>query len=135
MKLQAAVEYIIILGIVLAFLIPIWIYVSTFHHQIHDQLSMSYAENAAEQITSTADLVSSQGYPARLDISVYIPDNVENISIINTMIRIRVRTSSGFSDVFASSRSELNGTIQSDEGLHQLKIEAMENHVQITPIQ
>ncbi len=128
---QAAVEYIIIVAIVMLFLIPIWTYVTSTHRQASNELTLTYAKNAASQIADAADLVYSQGPPAKVKINVYIPYGVENATIINETIVMEVRTDSSITDVFGFSNARLNGTLPVKKGNYQIEIEAVDDMVQI----
>ncbi len=132
--LQAALEYIAILGIVLTFIIPLWMYTISLHQQARTELSLSYAENAVKQIADTASLVYSQGPPAKVSLRVYIPTGVMNISMINTTIIFNVSTSFGYTNVFAISDAKLNGSVPTEEGYHLLSIEAKNDYVQIMAV-
>ena len=131
MKAQVALEYMIIVAIVVAFVIPVWAYLSTVQTQTGMELSISYAKNAVKKIADAADLVYSQGPPARINILVYIPASVEYASITNGTIKLGIRTTAGVSDIFAVSRAELNGTLPTSEGSYWITVEAQDTLVQI----
>ena len=134
MRAQAAFEYMVIVALVLAFLIPIWAYVTSLEQQTSTQLSISYAKNAAEKIADTADLVYSQGAPARVEVNIYIPKNVESVNITNNTIDFVVRVDSVLNDVTATSAAKLNGTVPNREGTYLFAIEALDSLVQITEV-
>jgi uncharacterized protein (UPF0333 family) len=129
---QTAMEYLIIVSIVLVFMIPIWTYVATMQQQTNTELTLTYARNAANQIADAAKLVYSQGPPAKLRINVYIPYGVQNITITNNSISFGVIFNSKTADIYAFSTSNLNGSIPSGQGYYWIDVEAMDNLVQIT---
>jgi len=133
--LQAALEYIAILGVVLAFIIPLWVYTISLYQQTNTELSLSYAENAVKQIADTASLVYSQGPPAKVSLRVYIPVGVVNITMVNTTIIFNVSTPFGYTNVFAISDAKLNGSIPTEEGYYLLSIEAKNDYVEIRAVQ
>jgi uncharacterized protein (UPF0333 family) len=137
MRGQSAFEYLIIVSLVITFLIPVWAYVLSTQQSTTDELSLTYADNAVKKIADTASLVYSQGPPAKVTVRLYIPGGVENITVINNTITLRLRTSSGFNDVTDISTARLNLTegmesILSEEGIYLIKIEAKDNVVQIS---
>lgn len=132
MKVQVAFEYIIIIAIGLAFIIPIWLYIITVQYQSNVELALSYAKNAVDKIASTADLVYSQGTPAKVRVSVYIPNGVVQSNITNNTIYLTVRVGTQLSDVVAISEAELNGSLPTQEGNYLIDIEAKADYVQIT---
>ena len=137
MKAQSAFEYLIIISIVISFLIPIWAYVLGTQQRTTDELSLSYANNAVSRIVDTANLVYSQGPPAKVTARVYIPAGVQRLIISSNTLIMTVRTGSGFSDVYETSIATMNMTEHlnetlAEEGNYLLKIEAYGNVVQIS---
>jgi len=130
-KAQVAFEYIVIVMLVLAFIVPVWVYVSGMEKDAMEQLSLSYAKNAVENIASTADLVYSQGPPAKLSLRIYIPDGVQAINITSRVINMQLQRGSMHTDVFAMSSATLNGTLSTEEGAYFITLEAVGDYVQI----
>lgn len=137
MKGQSAFEYLIIISLVITFIVPVWAYVLTTQQNTADELSLAYANNAVKKIIDTSSLVYSQGPPAKVTLRVYMPDSIEDVTIINKTLNIRMRTNSGFTDVYDTATGQLNFTeglneTLAEEGLYILKIEAFDNVVQIS---
>lgn len=128
---QVSLEYMIIVAIVVAFILPVWAYLTSVQVQTGMELSISYARNAAAQLTDAADLVYSQGPPARINVQVYIPGNVAYINITNSTVNFGIRKPSGISHVFDVSRAQLNGTLPASEGTYWVTVEAQDSLVQI----
>lgn len=134
MRAQVAFEYMAVVGLVLAMLLPIWIYISNTQQRANTELYLSYAKNAVEKITETSDLVYSQGPPAKVNVKVYIPRRISQVVIVNNTIYFKIYTEGGTSDVSATSSATMNGTIPTTEGIYTLSIEAKQGYVQITKI-
>lgn len=132
MKGQAATEMLAIVALVLAFLIPVWYYVSTLQASTAAELTQSYAESAVSRLAKAADSVFSQGKPAKIRMDVYIPKGVEQSSVTGRTLILRIRTGTSLSDVPATSISPLNGSLPTKEGTYKVSIEAFDNVVQIT---
>jgi uncharacterized protein (UPF0333 family) len=132
MRGQVSFEYMMIFGLAIAFAIPVWLYVTSLQQDTGQELSLSYARNAVNQITSSADLVYSQGPPAKVRLNVYIPSGIESVNITNRTISFRMRTSAGLSDVFSSSVANLSGTIPQEEGMYWIKVESMGDYVNVS---
>lgn len=132
MKAQTAFEYMIIAMFVLAFLTPVWIYISQLQVQTTDEFALSYAKNAVIQIAKKADLIYSQRMDAKIKIEVYIPRGVQEINITGNEINMRILSSTGPVDVFAASIAQLQGSIPADEGLYSVLIKAEGDYVNIT---
>ena len=133
MRGQAAIEYFVIAGMLMMFMIPIWVYIVTIQQQTSQELSLSYTRNTAKQIADAASLVHSQGSPAKINIKVYIPDGVTNVSIINKTIIFHVLTGSQESEVWYTSTAELQGEddISVNEGYYYFDIISHDTYVEI----
>jgi hypothetical protein len=132
MKAQTAFEFMIIAIFVLAFLTPVWIYLTQLQNQTIDEFSLSYAKNAVTQIAKKADLVYSQRMDAKVKIEIYIPRGVQDINISGNEINMQVLSSSGPVDVFATSIAQLQGSLPTDEGLYFVLIKAEGDYVNVT---
>ena len=131
-RAQASFEYMMIFGLAIAFAIPVWLYVTSLQQDTGQQLSLSYAKNAVNQITSSADLVYGQGQPAMVRLNVYFPSGIESMNISGKTIIFTMWTSAGLSDVFSSSIANLSGTLPSGEGMYWIKVESMGSYVNIS---
>ena len=131
MKAQVSFEYMLVFGLAIAFAIPVWIYVTTMQQTAGEELSLSYAKNAANQITAVSDLVYTQGPPAKVILNVYIPSRIEQANLTNTSVIFKLHTSSGYSDVFSSSSANMTGIVPSSEGMYRISIESKGSYVQI----
>jgi len=127
MKAQIAFEYMLVVIIALGFMIPLWAYVTTVKIEAADELSLSYAKNTVDRLASTADLIYSQGPPAKVRVSIYIPDSMVDYNITNYTINLRVRYGNVISDVFAESKAKLNGTLPLTSGSYWMEIKAVDN--------
>ena len=129
---QAAFEFMVIVIFVLAFLTPIWIYLSQIQTQTADQFALSYAKSAVIQIANKADMVYSQRMDAKIKMEIYIPRGVQEIDISGNEINMKVLSSSGLADVYATSIAQLQGSLPTEEGLYSVLIKAEGSYVNIT---
>ncbi len=127
MKAQAAFEYMLVVMIALSFLVPLWTYSMTVKNEASDELKLSYAKSATETLASAADLVYSQGAPAKVRVTVFIPEGVQEANITNQTIMLRVAYTGGNTGVFSISRARLNGTIPTRRGTYWMEVRAVEN--------
>lgn len=132
MRAQTSFEFMVIAIFVLAFVTPVWVYLSQVQLQTNDQFTLSYAKNAVTQITKKADLVYSQRMGAVVKIEVYIPSGVEQIDISGNEINMRTRSLSGETDVYATSIAQMQGSLPANEGLYWVLIKAEGDYVNIT---
>jgi uncharacterized protein (UPF0333 family) len=133
MRGQSSIEYFVIAAMVMMFMIPIWVYIMTIQQQAAQELSLSYSKNAAKQIADAASLVHSQGSPAKINIKVYIPDGVGNVSIVDKTIIFNVFMGAQESEVWYDSTAELQGEgeIPVNEGYYYFDIISHDTYVEI----
>jgi hypothetical protein len=133
MRAQSAIEYFIIAAMVMMFMIPIWVFIVTTQYQTTNELALSYTRNAAKQIADAASLVHSQGYPAKINIKVYIPDGVINVSITDKTIIFIVDTGEQDSEVWYTSSATMQGEdqIPVNSGYYYLDIVSHDSYVEI----
>ncbi len=120
--------------IILAFLTPMWLYVSQVQNESAEGLSLTYAKNAVKKIAENADLVYSQRLGAKVKVGIYIPRGVEEINITGKTVIMRIYSSSGAVDIFETSTADLNGTLPTTSGFHWVMIEAKGDYVQISKL-
>lgn len=132
MKAQTSFEFMVIAIFVLAFVTPVWVYLSQVQLQTNDQFTLSYAKNAVTQIAKKADLVYSQRMGAVVKVELYIPSGVEQIDISGNEISMRTRSLSGETDVYATSIAQMQGSLPANEGLYWVLIKAEGDYVNIT---
>lgn len=132
LKAQMAMEYMMIVGLVLLFIIPMWVYVTSVQNQASDELSSSYAKNMVNKIADTAELLYSQGPPAKVTLKIYVPGGIESISISNHSINAKLRTVSGLNDIFATSDAQMNGSLPTSSGSYSVLLEAIDSVVQVS---
>jgi uncharacterized protein (UPF0333 family) len=129
MKAQAAFEYMLVTMIVLALMIPVWIYSNTVSSETSTELSLTYAGNAVERLATTADLIYSQGEGAKAKVNVYIPSGVEGYNFTNNTINLIMRYGETLTDVFAYTRAMVNGTLPTSEGSYWFIVQAIEDGI------
>jgi hypothetical protein len=127
MRGQAAFEYMLVVIIVLAFLVPMWAYIIDINNDAGDELTLSYAKNAVEKIVSASDLVYTQGPPAKVRLSVFIPQGIESYNITNRTIILNVVNFAGRTTVFSTSRARLNGTLPAGSGNYWIEVRAIDD--------
>jgi len=134
MKSQVAVEYLIIVSLAFMILIPLILYLNQTFIGYNDDNKLSRADEAVKKIAHTADWVYSQGPPAKQTIEIFIPKDVEKISLDNKTIEFKVRTSAGVTDVFYETVAELNGALPSTSGYYFISLTAFQDYVNISVV-
>lgn len=132
MKAQTAVEYFIIITVAFLILLPLILYMNELIISYNDETRISLAENAVKKIGENADWVYSQGQPARRTFEVYMPGSIDQASLENKTILIRVKTSAGATDSYYNTISPLNGSLPSSEGYSKISLTAFQNFVNVS---
>jgi uncharacterized protein (UPF0333 family) len=132
MKSQAAFEYILIFSIVLLMVLILTAYSGEITTRNREDIRVSNTITAVNKIVEAANIVSTQGKPSQITLSIYIPEEIESINITGKTILMKVRIAAGITDIFATSKSDLQGNISNTAGTKNIKILAEGNYVNIT---
>jgi hypothetical protein len=124
-------EYLIVIGFVTFVILGILGIAFIYTNNSKDKLLITQANNFANKIIVTAESVYYAGKPSKATISVYLPEEVEGISIENDEIVLNLTTSTGKNVMGFPSNVPLSDTssITSTEGIKKLEIRAEEDNV------
>ena len=126
---QAAMEYIILTGIVLAIIIPLMV---VFYNQSEDitlQVKSQQVRKIGEKIIDTAESVSYLGEPSRIQLKVYIPEGINAVSVVDKGIIFTIDTKLGENQVIVPSDVNMSGSIPITPGYHTISIENRDNYI------
>lgn len=127
-KAQVAMEYLIVVGLIIAILTPFWGYVSLYSNNIEFGFKIEYARTAVNRITDASDFVHAQGTPAKVILKIYFPKGVDSASVIEKKVSI---TLSG-QEVYSESIANLVGSLPITTGYHYITIKSEDGYVNIT---
>ncbi len=134
MKAQASVEYLVIIGLALAILVPLILYSNQNLLGYKEDVKISSAKAAASKIAESANWVYSQGPPARLTINVCIPEGVEEV-LLDSMVLFKLKTSAGIVDIYSDTIPMLNGSVPTNNGCYFIALIADKYSVNITVVE
>ncbi len=129
---QAASEYAIIAGVALLLLIPLWISINSSLNATNSGLQSAYAKHAISKLAGAADAVYVQGSPAKFTLLISLPAGVQNVTIANNEVSLRLATQSGASDVIGTTIGPVYGSISPAMGTHRVVVSASGGAVNIT---
>jgi uncharacterized protein (UPF0333 family) len=132
MRGQTAFEYLMLFSLALTILAILVLYAQQMTERNREDIIIANAITAVNKLTEAADIVYTQGKPSQITLSIYIPEKVSSIEFNNNVITMKVNISSGVSDIFASSKAPLQGSISTSSGTRKIKVIAEENYVNIT---
>src|SRR3989344_8907586 len=122
---QAGVEYIVLIGVLLFFFIPIVYYSLTL---ATNSVKQSQVENIVNRLGKSTDAVYALGPGSQEIISITVPEGVQNATIggpTEHEILLQVTGYGGVSDVHVSTRANLTGSLPMTKGTFFIKIEAL----------
>lgn len=125
-KAQISVEFLVVIGLVLMMLAPLWFSLYRGIADEQESLRISSAKTALSRIARAAELVYIQGEPAETTISVSFPSGIANTSIGNNETLIRLSYKSTFIDVVEPTKTNIMGVLPNSSGIHKIRIRAME---------
>ena len=122
-KAQVAIEYMIILGFILALMIPL---VLLFYSQKADaalQIRSQQLRVVGEKIVDQAESVYYLGEPSKVRFKINLPQQVTNVTITNKALIFKLKTESGISDIVIPSTVNITGAMPITAGVHYLTAE------------
>jgi len=124
MKGQVAIEYIILIGILLFITIPIFYYTL---NQSKESTRISQAYDAVNAIANTADSVYALGPGNKRYIWVSMPSGVDSAEVENNEVVISLDVLGSSSDFVGLTNANLTaGSLSTEEGSYRLEIEMLD---------
>lgn len=127
MKGQAALEYLIITAVALAIFSPVLFFVTQRSQETNRELEFRALRDSLNSLVETADLVHSQGYPAKSTVVFHMPDGVVSTNMTDGEVIVEVMRKGEVTDFHASSSAKLEGSLPEEPGNYELEIKALEN--------
>lgn len=121
---QVSTEYLMIVGIVLLLLIPIF-YISA--QKVNNEVKVNQANDAVTSLARAVNVVYSLGPGTRRFIEITIPGAVESTEANGNLIQIKLHVFGGTSDVYALTITNVSGYIPSEKGTYHIPLEAQED--------
>lgn len=131
-KGQSALEYIVIIGFVLAVLIPLALYFYTSSKENNEMAMEKHLQQIADRITDYADKVYYLGKPSKISYEFYLPEKIQDAYIQGNEVNFKIRIGNMTADVYAKSKAPLNGTLPKKPGYHTITIESKGDYVWIS---
>ena len=132
-KGQISVEYLVIVGFITFIVIGILGIGLVYSESIKDRIKISQMSNYANKVISTSESVFYSGEPSKSTISVYLPEGIKEIEIIENNLIISIQTSSGITKTSFSSNVPISGTLSTSFGIKKIQIVAEEDMAVISP--
>ena len=129
---QAALEYLIVVGMALLLLAPIIGVGQTAIDGLKKDSNMLIARQTMNKITEASELVFAQGPPASVTITAQIPSNINEIIFMNKIIIMKLNQYERESDIISMVNFNVTDFIPNNSGTYKLNIRAIDDGVNIT---
>ncbi|MBW2990350.1 hypothetical protein KY348_01455 [Candidatus Woesearchaeota archaeon] len=130
-KSQISIEFLIVVGIAFLMTIPLILIFYQQSSTLNTDITSSQVEKVASEIRDAADEVYYLGPPSKKTISIYMPEDVQSVSINNNKIIFLVDSPIGDYQVVKWTVANLSGTMASHTGIHHVTVEAYDTYVDI----
>ena len=136
-RAQASLEYMVMLALSLIIFSAIVYGTSILISSSSMQVGVDSAQRAVEKLKSSADFVYIHGFPSRTEVNVYIPPNIENLTILGTNNSVMARVSVGetYTDIYGVTKGKIYGDLSdvNKEGYYVFRVESTsEDSINIT---
>ena len=131
-KAQVAMEYMILVGFLVVITIPLILVYNTQYRGTSQQIIANQADQIGQKIVDTAESIYYLGQPSKTTVKIYIPEQIESITIRDYEIMFKLMTSKGTDDVVKLSNVPLNGTLPSTSGMHYVTVQSVGGYVNIS---
>lgn len=125
-KAQAALEYLILVGVLLVLLVTLFNYVFYYSSQ---NLKIEQADDAVQTLGKAADTLYTLGPGNRDFVWVTIPGSVSETKVEENLILIKLFVYGGQSDIYVRTNAQLNGTLPTSKGRYKIKLETLDSGV------
>ena len=109
-KAQASLEYMVMLGISLVILGAIMFVVTSMMNSSVAQMGVNSAYRAVQCVREASDFIYVSGHPSKIKRTVYLPSNIENLTIQGKLVRIRVSVEDSYTDIYAVTRGNMSSS-------------------------
>ncbi len=127
-KSQAALEYVLILGLILVAVVTLFTYSST---KSINTSRINQAYEAVQTIQQAATHVYNIGPGAREYVEIKIPSGVNNFSTKDNQINLNLSIYGSQSNIHSSSPVIINGTLPYKEGIYHVMVEMRQDYILI----
>lgn len=131
MKAQIAIEYLTIIGMVIAAISLMAAYIWQ-QNEISSRLQQGNV--AVNAIVIAADNLYAQGPGAKTQITVIFPPGYMSSlsSISDNRIVLKIYTPIGFTDIVGETKANVSGSLPTEEGFKVLTLETIDGYVNIS---
>lgn len=110
-KGQVSLEYVVVVGLILAACAPVWLLAQDRISDAQTELDAVTAQASVDALAKAADWAALSGYPARRTVDIEMPHSVEGALVAGHEVRILFHGSAGLTEAYGVSQANLTGAI------------------------
>ncbi|VVB51105.1 Uncharacterised protein [uncultured archaeon] len=107
---QASLEYMVMLSLSLAIFAAILYVTGNLITSSSSHIGLDASYRAVQRIGEAADFIYVHGHPSKTRINVYVPPNIENVSVVGfRYVNMRIAVGDSYTDVYVVPRTNITG--------------------------
>ncbi len=122
---QSGLEYMIIVIMAITFITPVLMMGSNQLSDMKRSTDQINANEAVNRIADASESVYAQGAPAKITVSVSLPDNINRTYVGSREIMISLNSYGGPTDIYRRLDFNVTGSIPSDNGRYDVAVQAV----------
>ncbi len=126
---QASMEYMMIMIIAMLILVPLISVVYSQTSRSREDMGQAALRDSLRGLADSADMVQSQGYPAKITRSLHLPQGTSYTNVTENHFIVRVESSVGPNDFSAMSSANLTGDLPDSSGSYRISLKMEEDGV------
>ncbi len=127
-KAQIAMEYLMVMGFVIAALTPLVAVYYIYTQKSTEELVSSQLGKIAREVVDSAEEVYYLGKPSQVSMRVYVPDDLEGAEVNGGQIVLIMNTANGLAEIVETSAVNISGSFPLTEGVYTLTIRAVDGY-------
>lgn len=129
MKAQLSLEYLLLVGLILMLLAPVFYYAFSTSTQT---IKMNEADNFVKSIANTADTLYSLGPGSQDSIEINVPKGTKNITLKNKEVLLIIYIFNGEAYISADTKTNISGNITTKSGSYHITLKNENNTIKVT---
>lgn len=123
-KGQSSMEYVLIVGIILVILVPLFVYSI---NKVNSEIKINQADDAVTTVANSANIVYSLGSGTRKFVQITIPGGVVSSLVNGTLVQLQLHIYGSTSDFYSTTIVPVSGALPIEKGTYIISIEALDD--------
>jgi uncharacterized protein (UPF0333 family) len=123
MKAQVAVEYLVVVTLVLGTSIFLFYYTSTYSSE---SIAMKQTRESIQTVAKTIDYVYALGPGAKTTVIIDLPSSMIDSYVFQNEIGFKIGVSGHIADVYEITKTRVSGTLPKTPGRHVINVNSTE---------